>query len=83
MAIDQARKEKLETFLAEIKTVCDKYQMRLVPYIEWSNRGAFPRFTVQDTLPPPPPKQEETGTPENNSNAPVDNEQKDDVPLDK
>lgn len=84
MGVDQARKQKLEAFLGEIYKVCDKYQMKLSPIIDWTSRGAFPRFTVEDTLPPKTeekPSDEATKTPEPKPEPPVDNQPKTDVPL--
>jgi len=56
---ESPRTIKVKAFLTEIQEVCDRFQLKLVPFIEHGKDGSLnPKFTVSDTLPfkPTPPK---------------------------
>lgn len=73
--MDEARQQKIDAFLDEIQVVYDKYQLHLVPYIEFSPAGIIPKFSVKDTLPKPAPAPQAQPAEENtpNTEKPIDN----------
>jgi hypothetical protein len=55
--MDEARTTKVSKYLEELTALNKRYQLHMVPFIEYTHMGTFPRFTVEDLLPEPePPK---------------------------
>jgi hypothetical protein len=51
LVYDAKRKEFLEEYAAMSNDLAKKHKMRLIPIINWTERGAFPVFAVENYVP--------------------------------
>ena len=58
--MEQARKIKIDAYLAEITAVNKRFLFNIIPKIKYTDKGIFPIQEIEDMLPPKEePKKEE------------------------